>query len=248
MTTVSLKDLLEAGVHFGHQAKRWNPKMRPFIYTERDGVHVIDLAQTASRLDVAYDYVKNTVAGGGEVIFVGTKRQAQEIVKREAERVGAMYISERWVGGLLTNFEAVHKNIKRLNDLREKRDRKELGHFTKKEQLMIDREIIKMETLIGGIDRLDKLPAALFVIDAKKEDNAVREAKKTGVKVVALADTNCDPTVIDYPIPANDDAIKAIDLLTTTIANAYQEGQEQLGKNLAAKAKAEADLETNGTK
>lgn len=248
MTTVSLKDLLEAGVHFGHQAKRWNPKMRPFIYTERDGVHVIDLAQTASRLDVAYDYVKNTVAGGGEVIFVGTKRQAQEIIKREAERVGAMYISERWVGGLLTNFEAVHKNIKRLNDLREKRDRKELGHFTKKEQLMIDREIIKMETLIGGIDRLDKLPAALFVIDAKKEDNAVREAKKTGVKVVALADTNCDPTVIDYPIPANDDAIKAIDLLTTTIANAYQEGQEQLGKNLAAKAKAETDLETNGTK
>lgn len=248
MTTVSLKDLLEAGVHFGHQAKRWNPKMKSFIYTERDGVHVIDLAQTASRLDVAYDYVKNTVAGGGEVIFVGTKRQAQEIVKREAERVGAMYISERWVGGLLTNFEAVHKNIKRLNDLREKRDRKELGHFTKKEQLMIDREIIKMETLIGGIDRLDKIPAALFVIDAKKEDNSIKEAKKTGVKVVALADTNCDPTVIDYPIPANDDAIKAIDLLTTTIANAYQEGQEQLGKNLAAKAKIEADLETNGTK
>lgn len=245
---VSLKELLEAGVHFGHQAKRWNPKMKSFIYTERDGVHVIDLAQTASRLDVAYDYVKNTVAGGEEVIFVGTKRQAQEIVKREAERVGAMYISERWVGGLLTNFEAVHKNIKRLNDLREKRDRKELGHFTKKEQLMIDREIIKMETLIGGIDRLDKIPAALFVIDAKKEDNAVREAKKTGVKVVALADTNCDPTVIDYPIPANDDAIKAIDLLTTTIANAYQEGQEQLGKKLAAKAKAEADLETDGTK
>lgn len=248
MTTVSLKELLEAGVHFGHQARRWNPKMKPFIYTERDGVHVIDLAQTASRLDEAYEFVKNTVAEGGEVIFVGTKRQAQEIVKREAERVGAMYISERWVGGLLTNFEAVHKNIKRLNDLRDKRDRQELGHFTKKEQLMIDREISKMEALIGGIDRLDKLPQALFVIDAKKEDNALREAKKTGVTVVALADTNCDPTMIDYPIPANDDAIKAIELLTTTLANAYQEGQEVLGKKLSAKAKIEADVETNDPK
>lgn len=246
MTTVSLKELLEAGVHFGHQARRWNPKMKQFIYTEREGVHVIDLAQTASRLDVAYDYVKNIVAEGGEIIFVGTKRQAQEIIKHEAERVGAMYITERWVGGLLTNFEAVHKNIRRLNDLREKRDRKELGHFTKKEQLMIDREIIKMETLIGGIDRLDKIPTAIFVVDAKKEDNAIKEAKKTGVKVVALADTNCDPTVIDYPIPANDDAIKAIELLTTVIANAYQEGQEVLAKNLAQKEKAAADLETNG--
>lgn len=248
MTTVSLKELLEAGVHFGHQARRWNPKMKPFIYTERDGVHVIDLAQTASRLDVAYDYVKNTVAEGGEIIFVGTKRQAQEIVKREAERVGAMYVTERWVGGLLTNFEAVHKNIKRLNDLREKRDRKELGHFTKKEQLMIDREITKMETLIGGIDRLDKLPSAIFVIDAKKEENAIKEAKKTGVTVVALADTNADPTVIDYPIPANDDAIKAIELLTTTIANAYEEGQQLWGKKQAEKEKTEASLETNGTK
>lgn len=237
MPTVSLKELLEAGVHFGHQARRWNPKMKSFIYTERDGVHVIDLTQTVTRLDKAYDFVKELVAGGGEVIFLGTKRQAQEIVKREAGRVGAMHITERWVGGLLTNFDSVHKNIKRLNELREKREKKELEHLTKKEQLMIDREITKMEKVIGGIDRLEKIPEAIFVIDAKKEDNAVKEARKTGVKVVALADTNSDPTVIDYPIPANDDAIKAIDLLTKTIANAYAEGKALFGKKQEKEAK-----------
>lgn len=230
MSSVSLKQLLEAGVHFGHQARRWNPKMKPFIYTERDGVHVIDLTQTVARLDVAQDYVRDLVSTGGEIIFLGTKRQAQEIVKTEAERVGAMYLTERWIGGLFTNFDAVHKNIKRLNELRRQRDAKELGDFTKKEQLMIDREIAKMEKLFGGIDRLERLPEALFIIDAKKEDNAVREAKKTGVTVVALADTNCDPTVIDYPIPANDDAIRAIQLLTGAIADAYAEGKAFWGK------------------
>ncbi len=238
MSEVSLKQLLEAGVHFGHQARRWNPKMKPFIYTERDGIHVIDLTQTVSRLDQAVDYVKDLVASGGEIIFLGTKRQAQEIVKAEAERVGAMYLNERWVGGLLTNFEAVHKNIKHLRDLREQREKKELEYLTKKEQLLIDREISKMEKVIGGIDRLEKLPEAIFVIDAKKEDNAVREAQKTGVKVVAIADTNCDPTLIDYPIPGNDDAIKAIELLTKAIADAYAEGKGRWGKEqekLAAK-------------
>ncbi len=241
MSSVSLKQLLEAGVHFGHQSRRWNPKMKSFIYTEREGVHVIDLAQTAARLDVAIQYVQGVVAGGGEVLFLGTKRQAQEIVKREAERVGAMYITERWVGGLLTNFEAVHKNIKRLNELREKREKKELTNFTKKEQLMIDRDITKMEKVIGGIDRLIKKPEAIFIVDAKKEDNAIRECHKTGVSVVALADTNADPTVIDYPIPANDDAIKAIDLLTTAIANAYADGKESWGKHQEKLAKEAAD-------
>lgn len=241
MTKVSLKELLEAGVHFGHQSRRWNPKMRPFIYTEREGIHVIDLTQTSARLDVAYDYVKDLVASGGEIIFVGTKRQAQETVMAEAKRVGAMYIAERWLGGLLTNFESVHKNIKRLNELREKRDKGELSEFTKKEQLLIDREIAKMERVIGGIDRLQKIPEAIFVIDAKKEDNAVREARKTGVKVVALADTNVDPTMIDYPIPANDDAMRAIELLTRVMADAYAEGKELYGKRLAKEEKKSAN-------
>jgi small subunit ribosomal protein S2 len=237
MSKVSLKELLEAGVHFGHQSRRWNPKMKPFIYTERDGIYVIDLTQTASRLEAAYEYIKDLVGGGGEIIFVGTKRQAQDIVKAEATRVGAMYLTERWVGGLLTNFESVSKNIKRLNELREKRDNKELEALTKKERLLIDREIDKMAKVIGGIDRLAKLPEALFVVDAKKEDNAVREARKTGVKVVAIADTNVDPTLLDYPIPGNDDAIKAIELLTKTIADAYSEGKALWGKNKEKLAK-----------
>jgi small subunit ribosomal protein S2 len=239
MSKVSLKELLEAGVHFGHQARRWNPKMKQFIYTERDGIHVIDLTQTSGRIDTAYDFVKNLVAGGGEIIFVGTKRQAQEIVKTEAERVGVMYITERWVGGLLTNFDNVYKNIKRLNDLRDKRDRKELDHLTKKERLMVDREIGRIEKQFGGVDRMDKIPQAIFVVDAKKEDNAVKEARKMGVAVVALADTNSDPTLIDYPIPANDDAIKAITLLTRVMADAYAEGKALWGKKQEKLAKEE---------
>jgi small subunit ribosomal protein S2 len=231
MSKVELKQLLEAGVHFGHMARRWNPKMRPFIYTEREGIHVIDLLQTSSRLEVAYEYVKNLVASGGEIIFVGTKRQAQDIVAQEAGRAGAMYMTQRWIGGLLTNFDSVYKNIKKLRDLREKRDKEELSHLTKKERLLIDREIAKMEEAFGGIDRMDKRPEALFVVDAKKEDNAVREAKKTGVTVVALADTNCDPTIIDYPIPANDDAIKSLKLLTSVMADAYLEGKAHFGRN-----------------
>lgn len=239
MSEVTLKQLLEAGVHFGHQARRWNPKMKPFIYTEREGIHVIDLAKTASKLDESMEFVKNLVADGGEIVFVGTKRQAQEIVKREAGRVGAMHLTERWVGGLLTNFESVHKNIKHLNELRDKKAKGELDYLTKKEQLLIDREIIKAEKVIGGIDRLEKIPEAIFVIDAKKEDNAIREARKTGVKVVALADTNADPSVIDYPIPANDDAIKSIDLLTTAIADSYATGKGLFGKKQDKLAKME---------
>ena len=226
MSKVELKQLLEAGVHFGHQSRRWNPKMKPFIYTERDGVHVIDLTQTSGRIDIAYDFVKDTVASGGEVIFVGTKRQAQEIVKNEATRVGAMYINERWIGGILTNFDAVGKNIKRLNDLKEKRENHQLDDLTKKERLMIDRDIAKMDKSFGGVSHMTKIPEAIFVIDAKKEDNAVKEARKVGTLVVALTDTNCDPTIVDYPIPANDDAIKAISLLTKVIADAYDEGKQ----------------------
>jgi len=245
MSSVSLKELLEAGVHFGHQARRWNPKMKQFIYTERDGVHVIDLTQTSARLDTAQDYVEDLVSRGGEIIFLGTKRQAQEIVKAEAERVGAMYLTERWIGGLFTNFEAILKNIKRLNELRRQRDAKELSQFTKKEQLMIDREIAKMERQFGGVDRIEKLPEAIFIIDAKKEDNAVKEARRTGVKIVAIADTNCDPTLIDYPIPGNDDAIKAIMLLTKAVADAYAEGKALWGKQ---QEKLAAEVKDDGNK
>src|SRR2546429_2981212 len=230
MSKVELKSLLEAGVHFGHQARRWNPKMKPFIYTERDGIHVIDLLQTATKLEEDGELVKNLVAEGGEIIFVGTKRQAREIVKSEAERVGAMYIIERWVGGLLTNFEAVNKNIQRLLDLRTKRDEGKLKDLTKKERLMIDREIAKIEKTLSGVDRLNKVPEALFVVDAKKEDNAVKEGRKMNLQIVALTDTNADPTSVHFPIPANDDALKSIALLTHVMADAYAEGKDLYNK------------------
>lgn len=230
MSKTDLKALLEAGVHFGHQARRWNPKMKPFIYTERDGIHVIDLIQTSSKLDEAYEYVKELVADGGEIVFVGTKRQAREIVKEEASRVGAMYVIERWVGGLLTNFETVNKNIQRLIDLRTRRDEGKLKELTKKERLMIDREIAKIEKTLSGVDRMKTVPEALFIIDAKKEDNAVKEARKSGVKIVALTDTNADPTLVNHAIPANDDALKSIALLTKVIADAYAEGKDLYNK------------------
>lgn len=230
MTNVDLKKLLEAGVHFGHQSRRWNPKMKQFIYTERDGIHVIDLTKTAVKLEQALDFIKATAADGGEVIFVGTKRQAKDIVKAEATRVGAMHVASRWIGGLLTNFDNVSKNIKRLNDLREKRAKNELANLTKKERLLIDREIAKMEDSFGGVDRMTKLPEALFVIDSKKEVNAIAEANKSGVEVVALTDTNADPTVVTYPIPSNDDAIKAIQLMTSLAADSYAEGKELYNK------------------
>jgi small subunit ribosomal protein S2 len=230
MARTDLKALLEAGVHFGHQARRWNPRMKQYIYAERDGIHVIDLIQTAAKLDEAYEFVKDSVAGGGEIIFVGTKRQARDIVKSEAERVGAMYVIERWVGGLLTNFDAVHKNIQRLADLRGRREQGRLNDLTKKERLMIDREIYKIEKTLSGVDRLERIPESLFVIDAKKEDNAVKEARKIGIKVVAITDTNTDPTKAHYPIPGNDDALKSIALLTHVIADAYMEGKSLYNK------------------
>lgn len=226
MSKADLKSLLEAGVHFGHQARRWNPRMKQYIYTERDGIHVIDLIQTAAKLDEAYEFVKDLVAEGGEIIFVGTKRQARDIVEEESKRVGSMYVTERWVGGLLTNFEVAHKNIQRLTDLRSKRDQGKLQDLTKKERLMVDREIAKIEKTLAGLDRMNKVPEALFIIDAKKEDNAVREARKSGVKIVALTDTNADPTLVNYAIPANDDALKSIALLTKVMADAYAEGKD----------------------
>ena len=233
MQMPSLKDLLEAGVHFGHQAKRWNPKMKPFIFTEREGIHVLDLEQTSKALENSTKFLKAIAKNGGKIIFVSTKEQAQIIVKEEATRCGALYVTKRWVGGTLTNFESLKSSLNRLNGLEKKRDAGELDKYTKKERLLIDRDIEKKNSSIGGLKGLVAGPQAIFVLDTKKEENAVREAKKTGVPIVGIVDTNSDPTVIDYPIPANDDAIKSIKLLVKTIADAVEEGYGEYKKEQA---------------
>ncbi len=229
---VSMKDLLEAGVHFGHQVRRWNPKMRPYIYGARDGVHVLDLAKTVVKLEEALDFVRQIGQEGKTIIFVGTKKQAQNIVAEEAQRCEAFYITHRWIGGLLTNWEQVQKNIIKMKDLKEKLSS---GYFidrTKKELLLMERELAKLEGFYGGIGSLNAAPGALFIIDCKKEENAIREAQKIGVPIVAICDTNCDPDVLDFAIPGNDDAVKSIRLLTQAVADAYLEGR-QMGQKKA---------------
>ncbi|OGD88512.1 30S ribosomal protein S2 [Candidatus Curtissbacteria bacterium RIFCSPLOWO2_02_FULL_40_11] len=230
MQVPSMEQLLEAGVHFGHQVRRWNPKMKPYIFTAREGVHVIDLGQTVPKLEEAVEFVTKVGEAGGAIIFLGSKKQARSIVTEEAKKAGAMYIAERWIGGLLTNFEQTKNNLKKLKDLKEKREAGEFKERTKKEQLMIDRQINKLERFYGGVEDLIKPPDALFVIDVRREENACREAKKKGIPVVAICDTNADLFLVDYPIPGNDDAIKAITIVTETIASAYKEGREKYGK------------------
>src|SRR3990167_7742149 len=207
MSLPSLKELLEAGVHFGHETKRWNPKMAGNIFTAKERIHIIDLEKTDEALKKATDFVRQIGQNNGQIIFLATKRQATEIVKNKATRVGAMFLTTRWVGGLFTNFEAVSKTLHKLSELEEKsKDER----FTKREQLLMTREIDKLNRYIGGVRYLQKLPEAIFIVDSHKEENAVREAQKTGVKIVAIVDTNGDPTAVDYPIPGNDDAIRAI--------------------------------------
>jgi small subunit ribosomal protein S2 len=225
MEIPKMRDLLEAGVHFGHQVKRWNPKMASYIFTAKDGIHVLDLAITVAELEKACEFLKNVSADGGKVIFLGTKRQAQPIIREEAERAGAMYVVNRWIGGLLTNFESVSQRIVRLSDLESKREAGEFKNLTKKEQLLIDREIEKLNRLYGGVRGLDKLPDALFVVDVRREINAVREAQKRGVPVVAICDTNADPDYVDWVIPGNDDAIKSIKILVSAASDAVLEGK-----------------------
>jgi small subunit ribosomal protein S2 len=231
---ITMKDLLEAGVHFGHQSKRWNPKMKQYIFTARNGVHVIDLAKTAPMLQTAYDFIKDTVANGGNIIFVGSKKQARHIIAEEAQRAGAMYITERWLGGLLTNFDSMKKSLRKLEQLKAQKEAGEYQKFTKKEQAIIDHEINRLQRVMGGIEGLKQLPQALFIIDPHKEDIAVIEANQTGVPVVAVVDTNCDPSQIDYPVPGNDDALKAIKLFVSHMANAVIEGSA-LAKASSAK-------------
>lgn len=227
MSKISMKDLLEAGVHFGHQSKRWNPKMKQYIFTARNGVHVIDLAKTVPAMDEAYTFVRDLTANGGQIIFVGSKKQARHIVTEEAKRVGAMYVTERWLGGLLTNFDSIKKSLKKLETLKAQKENGSLKSYTKKEQAIVDHEIARLERLLGGISELRQLPQALFIIDPHKEDIAVAEAKLVGIPVVAVVDTNCDPSVINFPIPGNDDALKSIRLFVKNIADAVEEGKKQ---------------------
>jgi small subunit ribosomal protein S2 len=234
----TLKELLEAGVHFGHQARRWNPKMKKNIFSQQSGIHVIDLEKTQEQLKEATKFVKEIASTGGVVIFLATKKQTSDIVKTEAERAGAMYLAYRWLGGLLTNFDSVRMNLEKLPALEEKLKDTDLK-LTKKEQLLIQREIDKLTRFIGGIRNLEKLPDALVIVDSRKEDNAVREARKTGVPMVALVDTNADPNLVDYPIAANDDAIKSVTLLVKTLADAFKEGKELWEKKRSESKKEE---------
>ena len=225
MAVVTMKQLLEAGVHFGHQTRRWNPKMRRFIFGERNGIYIVDLHQTLDRIDTAYRFVRDTVADGGTVLFVGTKKQAQEPVERQAERSGQPYINFRWLGGMLTNFQTVHARVAKLRELQRVVDSGEIDQMPKKEGLKVRRDLAKLERNLGGIKNLEKLPAVVFVIDTKKEHIAVTEANRLKIPVVAVVDTNCDPDIIDYVIPGNDDAIRAAQLMSRVIADAVIEGK-----------------------
>jgi small subunit ribosomal protein S2 len=225
MAVVTMKQLLESGVHFGHQTRRWNPKMKRFIFTERNGIYIIDLQQSLSYIDRAYEFVKETVSHGGTVLFVGTKKQAQEAVREQATRVGMPYVTERWLGGMLTNFQTVHKRLQRLKELEETNlDDVAASGLTKKELLHRRREKDKLEKTLGGIRDMQRVPSAVWIVDTKKEHLAVDEARKLGIPIVAILDTNCDPDEVDYPIPGNDDAIRAVSLLTRVIADAVAEG------------------------
>jgi small subunit ribosomal protein S2 len=223
---VQMKTLLEAGVHFGHQTRRWDPKMRPFIFTERNGIHIIDLQQTVRRLEDAMNYARDLVAGGGTLLFVGTKKQAQETIEEEAKRCGMPYISRRWMGGTLTNFQTILTRIKRLEDLEQQRDEGQFDRLPKKEAIKLTDELERLERLLGGMRKQYRLPQAVFIVDPHREQIAVAESQRSEIALVAMVDTNCNPDVIDHPIPANDDAIRAIRLLTGKIADAAIEGTQ----------------------
>ena len=224
MAIVSMKALLETGVHFGHRTRKWNPKMKPYIFTERNGIHIIDLQQTIVNLEEACRAITDTVAEGGTILFVGTKRQAQETIAREAERCGMPYVNQRWLGGTLTNWRTIRQRIETLKELEERRDRGEFNKLTKKEAIAMERKIAKLQERLGGIRDMKELPAMLYVVDVRRERTAVHEANILNIPIVALVDTNCDPDNIDYVIPANDDAIRAIKLLTGIIADAVLAG------------------------
>ena len=228
MAVVTIRQLLDSGVHFGHQTRRWNPKVKRFILTERSGIHIIDLQQSLSYIDKAYDFVKETVARGGTILFVGTKKQAQEVLAEQAARVGQPFVNQRWLGGLLTNFSTIAKRLARMKELEElDYENPAASGFTKKELLLKKRELDKLHKSLGGIRNLSKTPSALWVVDAKREHLAIDEAKKLGIPVIGILDTNADPDDFQYPIPGNDDAIRSVSLLTRIIADAAAEGLQQ---------------------
>ncbi len=245
MAVVSMKQLLEAGVHFGHQTRRWNPKMAEYIFTERNGIYIIDLQKTVKKLEEAYAFVRELSMEGKSVLFVGTKKQAQDSVKEEAERAGAYYVNARWLGGMMTNFTTIQRRINRLKQLRAMEEDGTFDLLPKKEVIKLNLEIEKLEKFMGGIKEMKEMPGALFIVDPRKERIAVAEAKKLGIPIVAIVDTNCDPDEIDYVIPGNDDAIRAVKLIAGTIANAIIEGNE--GKMGAAAETEEAAVETEAT-
>jgi len=238
---ISMKQLLEAGVHFGHQTRRWNPKMQPFIFMDRNGIHIIDLQQTVSRLNDAYKFAEQLAANGGTILFVGTKKQAQEAVAEEAKRCGMFYVNQRWLGGMLTNFQTIQARIRYLRELEARRDRGDFERLPKKEVQHLQDDITRLERTLGGIKDMRRLPDALFIIDTRKERTAVLEARRLEIPIIALADTNCDPDEMDYPIPANDDAIRAVRLLASKIADAVVEGRRELEARQKDSEPAEAE-------
>ncbi len=225
---ISMKQLLEAGVHFGHQTRRWNPKMAPFIFMDRNGIHIIDLQQTVTRLNDAYKFIEQIAAEGGTILFVGTKKQAQEAIAEEAKRCGMYYVNQRWLGGMLTNFQTIQSRIRYLRELEGRRDRGDFERLPKKEVQRLTDDMNRLERILGGIKDMRRLPTALFIIDTRKERTAVMEARRLEIPIIALADTNSDPDEMDYPIPANDDAIRAVRLLCAKIADAVVEGRREL--------------------
>ncbi len=226
MSVISMKQLLEAGVHFGHQTRRWNPKMAEYIFTERNGIYIIDLQKTVKKIEEAYNFIRDIAQEGGDILFVGTKKQAQESIKEEAERVGMYWVNARWLGGMLTNFKTIKQRIDRLEQLIRMEEDGTFDLLPKKEVLNLKHEREKLEKFLGGIKDMKKLPSALFIVDPRKEKIAIAEAKKLGIPVVAIVDTNCDPEEVDYVIPGNDDAIRAVKLIASTIANAVMEGRQ----------------------
>jgi small subunit ribosomal protein S2 len=231
MAALTMKELLEAGVHFGHQTKRWNPKMQKYIFGERNGIYIIDLQKTLKKFREAYAFVRDLAAGGGTMLFIGTKKQAQETVFEEAGRCSMYYVNQRWLGGTLTNFTTIRKSIGRLKKLEEMKETGEFDRVHKKEALELDREREKLEKALIGIKAMESLPSSVFIIDPRKENIAVAEARRLGIPIVAIVDTNCDPTGIDFPIPGNDDAIRAVRLITSRVADAILEGRGTLAKD-----------------
>lgn len=235
MSVISMKQLLEAGVHFGHQTRRWNPKMKRYIFTERNGIYIIDLQKTVKKVAEAYDFIKSVSEDGGKVLFVGTKKQAQDSIKEEAERAGHLYVNQRWLGGILTNYQTIKGRINRISEIERMEEDGTFDVLPKKEVVELRKEYERLEKFLGGIREMKEMPKALFIVDPRKERNAIMEARKLRIPIVAMVDTNCDPDEIDYVIPANDDAIRAVRLMTSKMADAILEGQRGVSDDEIAK-------------